>query len=194
MKPSPQSLQLKPLTRLIREFSNWTTSQFTCSCGVAFDVETPEKGLGSPECPGILKDDDGNVLPGQLHTVTANKPQVSFQMTFRKIGQMESIAVQDFLDEMAIKYVYGKGQPGQIGYEKPLMLAPVGSHPVKMSPRICQVAAILCKAQLMPDGEMQSFEDIASWMMSDSICEQMVRVSIEIQSLDESPLVVAASV
>ena len=170
-KATPYSLQGKPLNKFTRTFSNYINSHFTCSCGLDFNVETPENYEGIPICPNTELNSD--------HIVVANEPQLKFDVTFKKLSKVDVINVQDYLNEMSIKYIYGSGKKGMKDYVAPLPLPAVAGKLVTITPTLCQIAAILVKSQIMEDP--YTFEEICSFMTSDSICEQMLRVTAEIQ-------------
>jgi hypothetical protein len=185
MKQSPYGMQLKATKKFTRTFANYEGSHFRCSCGLEINVPTPEKDLTLPVCPDLKENEQ--------HIVTANEPQLKFDMTFRLLNQIDAINVQDYLNEMAKTYVYGTGVKGSRDYAPPIPLPPVAGKSITVSESVCQIACILYKAQLMPTEEMYSLEELISWMTSDSICEQMLRVSLETQvDSDADPFVLAA--
>lgn len=173
MKTTPYDMQLDAMTTITRTFTHYANPRFACSCGKTFNSEGP--------CPRAVE--------GEIHDVKELPPRKSFELTLKRLGNMESMSVQGYVDQKAIKYVFGVGEPGKPGYKKPDIMAPVGGKPVKMSPEVCLVAAILEQAQVAKPEERYTFEELASFMMSDSMCLQMVQASRDIQEQeDESPL------
>ena len=173
MKATPYDLQLDPVTTISRTFTHYANPRFTCSCGKSFNGEV---------CP---ESDEGDT-----HIATENPPRKSFDMTLKRLGQMETMAVQSYVDQKAVKYVFGQGEPGKPNYKKPDIMAPVGGQPVKMSSEVCLIAAILEQAQIAKLEDRYTFEELASFMMSDSMCRQMLQASVDIQIPEpESPLV-----
>lgn len=186
MKVSPYTLKLKPLERVTREFAHWTGKQFSCSCGLSFDIDTPEiPGLPLPECP--------NAKEYESHKVTANKPQVVVPMVLKRLSAPEQMMIQDYLNRQAELYVTGIGDPTKKDYRAPQKMAPVDGRPIIMSPAICQVACILSQSQIAPEADQYTFEEIVSFMQAGDMCAQMLRVSWEIQLEDGvDPLASAA--
>jgi hypothetical protein len=183
MKVSPTTLQLRQVETLERTFSHWTDHQFTCSCGHKFNGSAPERDPNAIEpCPLATEE------TASEHVVTLNPPQTSFTMKFKRLGQMDAIAVQSFLNEMAETYIYGKGEKGKPGYVKPIMPPPIDGKVVPVSETACQVASILCKAQYgVEDADKYTFIEWLWWMMSDTMCEQMIRTSIDVQPGVDAP-------
>ena len=189
-KASPQSIGQKPFRKIDRTFSDWTDHQFHCSCGIKFDGRYPERDPSQIElCPGI----DPNAEQQETHVVTLQKPVFDFQVLFTILGQSAIFGVGTEVQELQTKYVTGWGVKGEPGYRVPLPLPPVAGRPVKPNLTTCGVAAFLVAAQLAPSGnpdDLYTAEEFLGFMLSDSICEQMYRTSIDVQTGGEleSPL------
>ena len=103
---------------------------------------------------------------------------------------MEAMSLVGFINEMVERYVTGYGLVGKKDYVKPVALPPVGTEPVSVSETACQVAAFLWRAQTGKEEDRYSFEELLTFMVSDSICSQMCAVALELQDDGdtESPL------
>ena len=169
MKASPHQLRPKRKGVVRKTFSDWTDGRFRCSCGHVFDGN-------EPECP-LDQDESGS----PKHLVTEQQPALSFDITFKKIGRMDAMAAVSDINEAVQKYVTGYGDPKKKDYIPPIFLPPVADEIVTVSESAIQVACILCKAQVMPEGEHYTLEELLCFMVSDSICEQMCQTAIDIQ-------------
>ncbi len=183
-KVSPHSLKLEASRTFERTFEQFKEHKFKCSCGLEFSLADAFKV--SAICPNDLdekKPDD--------HVVSKQDVLLSVPMKFKVLGNLDVMACQSLMDDLASKYLYGIGEPGKPGYKQPEQIAPVGGKSIPVSRAAIQIAAILHMAQLAPTVDEYTVEEIMAFMLSDSIALQMSQVSFEVQegTDDSRPLV-----
>lgn len=178
MKASPHSLRPKQRQTFVKTFVDYANPRFTCSCGHSFN--TPG------DCPLMKPKEEDK------HIVKENEPYMKFDMTFRKVSRMEVMSLVTPMQELIQRYVTGYGLPGKKDYIPPENLPPLHGEQVTVSESAIQLACLLAVAQLMPEAERYTVEDLIMFMYSDSILDQMSEVAADLQDGgdgDASPLV-----
>jgi hypothetical protein len=176
MKESPFDLVLAPTKTFTKTFTHFNGPQWTCSCGQSFDG-------GDGLCP-FTADQTG-------HVVTENEPAKKFQIKFKVLSSIEGIGIYSFASKIQEKHVTGIGKPNTKDFTSPMLIAGANGRPVILNEETCRVIAILHRAQC-PDRpeDAYSVEELAAFMLSDSICQQMFAASIAAQvgGEDDGPL------
>lgn len=163
LKVDPQAIKRPTRVIINREFKDW-------GGGAPYHCKTCETDLALNACPNCKDKAE----------VVEIKPLLLVPMIFRKLGVMEQAKAQNLAIEMLAKYVTGYGDPAQPNYQPPELLPPIDGEPVFVSETACNVAAMLCVAQIATEAERYTFEDLVSFMTSDAICGQMIALYQEI--------------
>jgi hypothetical protein len=127
-------------------------------------------------------------------------PDMPITFVLRKMGKMEVIAALDHAAQLTADYVTGHGHPSEKGYVKPILLPPVDGQAVIPSEAAMQVGAFISRAQIVPDAERYTAEEIVSLMTSDtfndafsSLVEEIVPSEAEMEGQQSGPLAPAPS-
>lgn len=119
-------------------------------------------------------------------------PVNEFRVVLRKMSRVDALAYLERAEEYIERYITGEGEPGKPGYVAPRNLPPTGGSTVTVTRPTCRVLACIEFAQIQPEEERYTFEELAAMAAVPKIAAQMFRAMHAIQDIeeeeDDSPL------
>lgn len=101
-------------------------------------------------------------------------PALTFTVTLRRLGTMELTAATELAQDKIRQYLDGTGDPNAKNYNPPEPFPPVDGQGVELSRTACNVFAGLQYAQVGPEEDLYTFEELVSFATVDEVSRQMV--------------------